>query len=77
MSSIQNKQSTAETSVIRLSEKLLLTLEEAAQYSGIGIHKLREITNRPECPFVVWNGTRRLIKRKGLEQFIDNSRFSL
>ena len=32
-------------------EKSNLTLEEAAAYSGIGINKLREITNEDKCKF--------------------------
>ena len=43
-------------------EKTNLTLEEAAAYSGIGINKLREITNNDRCDFVLWVGTKRLIK---------------
>ena len=41
-----------------------LTIEEAAVYSGIGQKKLRRLLDREDCPFVLWNGTRRLIKRK-------------
>ena len=44
-------------------EKSNLTLEEAAAYSGIGINKLREITNEDKCKFVLWVGNKRLIKR--------------
>lgn len=43
-------------------EKSNLTLEEAAAYSGIGINKLREITNEDKCKFVLWVGNKRLIK---------------
>ena len=50
-------------------EKTNLTLEEAAAYSGIGINKLREITNNDRCDFVLWVGTKRLIKRKQLDKF--------
>ena len=35
-------------------EKSNLTLEEAAAYSGIGMGKLREITNEKSCNFVLW-----------------------
>ena len=38
-------------------EKSNLTLEEAAAYSGIGINKLREISNDERCPFVLWVGS--------------------
>lgn len=54
-------------------EKAALTLDEAAEYSGIGIHKLRELTDRKNCSFVLWNGNRRLIKRKQLDEFIEES----
>lgn len=45
-------------------EKSNLTLEEAAVYSGIGQAKLRELSNDENCSFVLWNGTKRLLKRK-------------
>ena len=32
-------------------------------YSGIGINKLRKMTEREDCTFVLWIGTKRLIKR--------------
>ena len=44
-------------------EKANLSLEEAAAYFGIGINKLRDMTNDGNCPFVLWNGSKRLIKR--------------
>lgn len=50
--------------------KTLLTLEEAAVYSGIGTGKLRELSNDENCTFVVWNGRKRLLKREGLDEFI-------
>ena len=52
-------------------EKTNPTLEEAAAYSGIGINKLREITNNDRCDFVLWVGTKRLIKRKQLDEFTE------
>lgn len=54
-------------------EKSNLTLEEAAAYSGIGINKLREITNDERCQFVLWVGSKRLIKRRLLDKFIEGS----
>lgn len=54
-------------------EKTNLTLEEAAAYSGIGTGKLREITNERSCNFVLWVGTKRLIKRRLFDQFIERS----
>lgn len=44
-------------------EKALLTLDEAAAYFNIGVNKLREITNAPNCPYIIFVGSKRLIKR--------------
>lgn len=52
-------------------EKSNLTLKEAAAYSGIGIHKLREITNHRYCRFVLFVGTKRLIKRHLLDEYLE------
>ena len=53
-----------------INKRILLTLEEAALYSGIGINKLREISNSEDCTFVLFNGSRRMIKRERLEQYL-------
>lgn len=56
---------------IPIWEKSNLTLEEAAAYSGIGINKLRKLTNDDKCEFVLWVGTKRLIKRKKLDEYLE------
>lgn len=53
-------------------EKANLTLEEAAAYSNIGINRLRKLTENENCSFVLWVGTKRLIKRKALDKYIEN-----
>ncbi|MBQ6895949.1 MAG: helix-turn-helix domain-containing protein [Oscillospiraceae bacterium] len=50
-------------------EKSNLTLEEAAAYSGIGINTLRRISDKEDCDFVLWIGSKRLIKRKQLDEY--------
>ena len=57
-------------------EKTNITLEEAADYTGIGVNKLREISDQKGCSFVLWVGNKRLLKRKRLEDFL-NSSFSI
>lgn len=52
-------------------EKSNLTLEEAAAYFNIGINKLRELTNDEDCPFVLYVGNKRLIKRKIMDKYIE------
>ena len=56
---------------IPIWEKSNLTLEEAAAYSGIGVNKLRKLTESEQCSFVLWNGTKRLIKRRKLDEYMD------
>lgn len=52
-------------------EKSNLTLTDAAEYFDIGEHKLREITNNHKCNFVLFIGTKRLIKRKEFEKYLE------
>lgn len=54
-------------------EKTTLTLEEASAYTGIGVHKLREITDDESNQLVLWVGKKRLIKRKPLEKYIEQT----
>lgn len=54
-------------------EKANLSLEEAADYFGIGINKLRDMTNEQDCKFVLWNGNKRMIKRKAFEKYLEES----
>ena len=61
---------------VPLWEKANLTIEEAAAYFGIGENKLRELTSDEDCKFVLWIGTKRLIKRRQFEQFLEHA-FSL
>ena len=35
--------------------------------------KLRELSDREDCEFVLWNGTKRLIKRKKLDEFLERA----
>lgn len=55
---------------IPIWEKVLLTVEEAAEYSNIGQNKLTELMRKPRCPFVFYVGVKKLVKRKELEKFI-------
>ena len=54
-------------------EKMNLTIEEAAEYSNIGIHKLYEMVNQPNCPFVLFIGKKRVIKRKEFEKYVEKT----
>lgn len=58
---------------VPIKDKLNLTIEEAAAYSNIGICKLNELAKEPKCPFVLYIGRKKLIKRKEFEKYIDNA----
>ena len=50
--------------------KMTLTTKEAAEYSNIGINKIDSMLRSPNCPFVLFVGTKKLVKRKEFEQYI-------
>ena len=52
-------------------EKSNLTVEEAAAYTGIGINKIREMSSGDNCPFVLWVGNKRLLKRKTFDEYVE------
>ncbi len=54
-------------------EKSNLTLEEASEYFNIGTNKLREMTKSDTCPFVLWVGSKRLIKRNKLDEYLSKT----
>lgn len=58
------------TSLVPVWEKCNLTLEEAAAYSGLGIGTLRELSSKKDCDFVLWVGTKRLLKREELKKYL-------
>ncbi len=58
---------------IPIWQKSNLSLEEAAAYSGIGVNKLRDMTNDESCKFVLWVGNKRLIKRRLFDLFIEQA----
>jgi len=54
-------------------EKACMTIEEAAAYSSIGMNKIDELAKTPRCPFVLYVGRKKLIKRKEFERFISEN----
>ncbi|MBR2453253.1 MAG: helix-turn-helix domain-containing protein [Clostridia bacterium] len=52
-------------------EKANLTLEEAAAYFSIGQQKLRDLTDNEDCDFVLWIGSKRLIKKNKFLKYIE------
>lgn len=55
---------------VPIPHKLTLTVREAAEYSNIGINKIDSMLRAPNCPFVLYVGTKKLVKRKEFEDYI-------
>ena len=51
--------------------KMLLSIKEAAEYSNIGINKIDTMLRSPGCPFALYVGTKKLVKRKAFEEYIN------
>lgn len=52
-------------------ERKVLTFEEAAEYSGIGMTRLRKMASEKNCPFSVCDGNQLLIIREKFDKYID------
>ena len=53
--------------------KMNMTSKEAAEYRNIGINKIDSMLRTPNCPFVLYVGTKKLVKRKEFEEYISQS----
>ena len=79
VSSVRESYPECNTSSIRIKrnsqipvwKRSSLTIDEAAEYSGVGRARLRQLTDREDCPFVLWVGNKRLIRREKLDQYLD------
>lgn len=52
--------------------KMTRTIKEAAAYSNIGINKIESMLCSPNCPFVLYVGSKKLVKRREFEQYISH-----
>lgn len=64
---------TKKANAVPLWVKPTLSIAEATVYSGISREKLYELTDKENCPFVLWLGNKRRIKRVAFDQFILDS----
>ncbi len=62
-------------STIPINEKIALTIREAAEYSNIGINRIEKLLRSPNCPFVLFVGSKKLVKRKEFEDYISSHLF--
>lgn len=60
---------------VPIHHKLALTIREAAEYSNIGINKIDQMLREPHCPFVLFVGSKKLVKRREFEEYISKTLF--
>lgn len=57
---------------VPISDKYMLSIEEAAAYFRIGEHKLRRFAEENKAAkWLFWNGNRMQIKREQFEKLLD------
>ena len=64
------KSHTIENTKVPIHLKVTLTIRETAEYSNIGINKIDKPLRSPNCPFVLFVGTKKLVNRKEFEEFL-------
>lgn len=57
---------------VEIKDKILLTIAEAAAYSGISERVLRDRIEQSNYNFLLKNGTKTLIKRRLFEKYLEN-----
>ena len=53
--------------------KIAFTIKEAAAYSNIGINKIDSMLRVKGCPFVLYVGAKKLVKRKAFEAYLSQT----
>lgn len=56
-----------------MNEHKLLTVNEAAKYYHIGRNTIRRLSDKKDCPFVLWVGNKRMIKCEQFDEFLKNA----
>ena len=67
------KKERSQNQTVPIKDKVALTVKEAAEYSNIGINKLENLLRSPRCPFVLYVGKKKLVKRKEFEKYISDN----
>ena len=58
---------------VEIKDKVTLTIREAAELGNISINKLDSLLRKPNRPFVLFVGTKKVVKRKAFEDFIQKT----
>ena len=58
---------------VPIYHKITLTIDEASELSNIGINRIDAMLRKPNCPFVLFVGKKKLVKRKEFEEYISKT----
>ena len=58
---------------VPIDRKILLTFDEAAEYSGIDVIRIKELMEKDDLDLILWYGNRRYVKRRKLEDYLRKS----
>lgn len=58
-----------------INKKCILTIQEAAEYTNIGVSTIRSLLREKGCPFLLMVGNKHLVKRKEFEKYLSEKHF--
>lgn len=65
------KDNKTKTQEVPIWKKLILTIDEASDYSNIGTNTIRQLLADPDCEFRLYVGRKKLVKRKQFEKYLE------
>lgn len=69
----EDEKMTKNIAKIPIYHKQNLTIEEAAEYSNIGINRLGMLLREPNCDFLLLVGNKRLVKKQKFDDYINRT----
>ena len=60
---------------VPIYHKIALTVKEAAELSNIGMNKIDSMLRQPNCPFVLFVDTKKMVKHKKFEEYLSKALF--
>jgi len=61
---------------VPIYHKITLTIEEANKLTNIGINRFEAHLRKPNYPFVLFVGKKKLVKRKEFEEYISKTLYT-
>ncbi len=58
----------------RIADKKVISIYEAAAYTGIGRNRLAKLESAKDCNFIIYRGSKRLYVREKLVDYLEKHR---